>query len=114
MLIVDQQTGQGISHVRLISDNGIVYYTRADGSVLWTESALMDREVSFRIETSTAQRMVTVRVIPGGTQKSLSRDSQTRSDYPTRRATRVENDSPWSQGRTFSTAGNDLEFGVTA
>jgi hypothetical protein len=65
MRIVDQ-AGQGLSHVRLTSDNGIVCYTRTDGSVQWTESALMDREVSFRIETSTAQRMVTVRVIPGG------------------------------------------------
>jgi hypothetical protein len=66
MRIVDQQTGQGISHLQLTSDNGIVCYTRADGSVLWTESALMDREVSFRIETSTAQHTLTVRVIPGG------------------------------------------------
>jgi hypothetical protein len=65
MRIVDQ-AGQGLSHVRLTSDNGIVCYTRADGSVQWTESALMDREVSFRIETSTAQRMATVRVSPGG------------------------------------------------
>jgi hypothetical protein len=65
MRIVDQ-AGQGLAHVRLTSDNGIVCYTRADGSVQWTESALMDREVSFRIETSTAQRMVTVRVLPGG------------------------------------------------
>lgn len=66
MHIVDQLTGQGISHVRLTSDNGIVCYTRVDGSVLWTESALMDRDVSFRVETSAAQRTVTVRVIPGG------------------------------------------------
>lgn len=66
MRIVDERTGQGISDVRLTSDNGLVCYTRADGSVLWTESALMDRDVSFRIETSAAQRMVTLRVIPGG------------------------------------------------
>jgi hypothetical protein len=66
MRIVDQETGEGISHVRLTSDNGIVCYTRADGSVLWTESALMDRDVSFRIETSAARRTVTVRVNPGG------------------------------------------------
>ena len=66
MRIVDQQTGQGISRVRLTSDNGLVCYTRADGSVPWTESALMDRDVSFRIETSTTQRTVTVRVTPGG------------------------------------------------
>src|SRR5262245_4740327 len=66
MLIVDQQTGQGISHARLISDNGLVCYTRADGSVLWTESTLMDRDVSFRIETAGAKRTVVVHVIPGG------------------------------------------------
>lgn len=66
MRIVDQETGEGIAHVRLTSDSGIVCYTRADGSVLWTESALMDRNVSFRIETSAAQRAVTVCVNPGG------------------------------------------------
>jgi hypothetical protein len=66
MRIVDQKTGEGVSRVRLTSDNGIVCYTRADGSVLWTESALMDRDVSFRIETSTAQRTVTTLVRPGG------------------------------------------------
>ena len=66
MRLVDQATGKGLAHVRLTSDNGIVCYTRADGSVLWTESALMDRDVSFRIETSGAQRTVRVRVNPGG------------------------------------------------
>jgi hypothetical protein len=66
MRIVDQETGEGISHVRLTSDNGLMCYTRADGSVLWTESVLMDRDVSFRIETSSAQHAVTVRVHPGG------------------------------------------------
>jgi hypothetical protein len=66
MRIVDQGTGEGISHVRLTSDNGLVCYTRADGSVLWTESALMNRDVSFRIETSGAQHALTVRVDPGG------------------------------------------------
>jgi hypothetical protein len=65
MRLVDQETGKGVAHVRLTSDNGIVCYTRADGSVLWTESALMDREVSFRIETSATQRTVTG-VKPGG------------------------------------------------
>jgi len=66
MRIVDQGTGEGISHVRLTSDNGLVCYTRADGSVLWTESALMNRDVSFRIDSSGAQHAVTVRVDPGG------------------------------------------------
>ena len=66
MRVVDQATREGLAHVRLTSDNGIVCHTRADGSVLWTESALMDREVAFRIETSATQRTVTVRVKPGG------------------------------------------------
>jgi hypothetical protein len=66
MRIVDQQTGQGLPHVRLTSDNGIVCYTRADGSVLWTESSLMNRDVSFRIETPGAQGTESVRVVQGG------------------------------------------------
>jgi hypothetical protein len=66
MRIVDQDTGQGVARVRLTSDNGFVCYTRADGSVAWTEAALMDRDVSFRIETFTAQRNVTLWVSPGG------------------------------------------------
>src|SRR5580765_1816838 len=64
--VVDQQTGQGLPRVRLTSDNGIVCYTRADGSVLWTESSLMDRDVSFRIDAPGAPRRLTVRVTPGG------------------------------------------------
>jgi hypothetical protein len=64
--IVDRETGEGIARVRLTSDNGVVCYTRGDGSVAWTEAALMDRDVSFRIETASAQRTVTVWVSPGG------------------------------------------------
>jgi hypothetical protein len=66
MRVVDQRTGEGLAYVRLTSDNGIVCYTRPDGSVLWTESSLMDRDVSFRVEASDNQRTVTVRVIAGG------------------------------------------------
>lgn len=66
MRIVDQQTGQGLPHLRLTSDNGLVCYTRADGSVLWTESSLMDRDVSFRIDAPGASRSLKVRVTPGG------------------------------------------------
>ena len=51
MRVVDQ-TGHGVPHVKLTSDNGIVCYTRADGSVLWTESSLMDRDVKFRVEST--------------------------------------------------------------
>jgi hypothetical protein len=64
--VVDQQTGQGLPHVRLTSDNGIVCYTRADGSVLWTESALMGRDVWFSIEGPRGQSTTKVRVAPGG------------------------------------------------
>ena len=66
MRIVDQRTGQGLPNVRLTSDNGIVCYTRADGSVLWTESSLMDRDVSFRIDAPGAPSTLQVRVTPGG------------------------------------------------
>jgi hypothetical protein len=66
MRVVDQQTGQGVPHVKLTSDNGIVCYTRADGSVLWTESSLMDRDVRFRVEVPGAQTTTRVRVVQGG------------------------------------------------
>jgi hypothetical protein len=66
MRILDQDTGEGLSHVRVISDSGLVCYTRADGSVLWTETSLMNRDVSFRIDAPGAQRTVKVRVMPGG------------------------------------------------
>ena len=65
MRVVDQ-TGHGLSHVKLTSDNGIVCYTRADGSVLWSESSLMDRDVNFRIEAPGAPITTTVRVVEGG------------------------------------------------
>jgi hypothetical protein len=39
MRILDEQ-GQGLSNVRVVSDNGIVCHTRADGSVLWTERSV--------------------------------------------------------------------------
>ncbi len=63
--VVDQ-TGQGVPHVKLTSDNGIVCYTRADGSVLWTESSLMDRDVKFRVEVPGVQTTTRVRVVEGG------------------------------------------------
>jgi len=46
--VVDQ-SGHGVPLVKLTSDNGIVCFTRADGSVLWTESWLMDRDVARRM-----------------------------------------------------------------
>ena len=43
MRIVDPASGEGLARVRVTSDEGYVCYTRADGSVLWTESSLMSR-----------------------------------------------------------------------
>src|SRR5581483_6885223 len=66
MRVLDQN-GQGVSHAKLTSDNGIVCYTKVDGSVRWTESSLMDRAVTFRIEApGGAQTTAKVRVIEGG------------------------------------------------
>ena len=66
MRIVDAQSGEGLSRVRVTSDEGYVCYTRADGSVLWTESSLMGRDVRFRIDAARGKRLVTARVTPGG------------------------------------------------
>ena len=49
--VIDQETGLGVAHVRLTTDNGIFCYTRADGTVTWGESSLMGRNVYFRIES---------------------------------------------------------------
>jgi hypothetical protein len=51
MRVVDGH-GEGIPGVRVVSDNGIVCHTRADGSIHWTERSLMDRDVRFRIEAA--------------------------------------------------------------
>ena len=51
MRIVDRQ-GEGVPGVQVVSDNGIVCHTRADGSIHWTERSLMDRDVRFRIEAA--------------------------------------------------------------
>jgi hypothetical protein len=40
--VVDEQTGVGVPHLRIITDNGINCYTRENGGVLWDESSLMD------------------------------------------------------------------------
>ncbi len=49
--IIDQRTGQGVPHIRLTSHNGIVCYTRSNGTVMWNEPSLMDRHVYFSIES---------------------------------------------------------------
>jgi len=51
--IVDQRTGEGVPNVQLIAHNRIVCYTRSDGSVMWTESSLMDRDVYFSVKSET-------------------------------------------------------------
>jgi hypothetical protein len=66
MRLVDAESGTGLSHVRVTSDEGYVCYTRADGSVLWTESSLMGRVVGFRIDAAGGKRLVAARVTPGG------------------------------------------------
>ena len=66
MRIVDADSGEGLSRVRVTSDNGYVCYTRADGSVLWMESSLMARDVHFRIDAAGGKRLVIAHVTPGG------------------------------------------------
>ena len=51
MRILDKQ-GQGIPNIRVVSDNGIVCHTRADGSVRWTERSVMNREVRYHLDWS--------------------------------------------------------------
>ena len=65
MRILDEQ-GQGLSNVRVVSDNGIVCHTRADGSVRWTERSVMDRDVRFSLDSPSGRRDVTLHPTPGG------------------------------------------------
>ena len=65
MRILDEQ-GQGIPNIRVVSDNGIVCRTRADGSVRWTERSVMNRDVRFRLDWSNARRDVTLHPTAGG------------------------------------------------
>jgi hypothetical protein len=65
MRIVDGQ-GQGIPNIRVVSDNGIVCRTRADGSVRWTERSVMNRDVRFRLDWSNGRRDITVHPTAGG------------------------------------------------
>jgi hypothetical protein len=65
MRILDEQ-GQGIPNIRVVSDNGIVCHTRADGSVRWTEHSVMNRDVRFRIDWSDGRRDVTLHPTAGG------------------------------------------------
>jgi hypothetical protein len=65
MRILDKQ-GQGISNIRVVSDNGIVCHTRADGSVRWAERSVMNRDVRFRLEWPKGRRDITLHPTVGG------------------------------------------------
>ena len=64
MRILDEQ-GQGIPNIRVVSDNGIVCRTQADGSVRWTERSVMN-DVRFRLDSSNGRRDVTLHPTAGG------------------------------------------------
>jgi hypothetical protein len=69
MRVVDERTGAGVGNLRIVSDNGIACYTRANGDVTWGESSLMDRDVRFDIKDATKQfdaATTTIRVRHGG------------------------------------------------
>jgi hypothetical protein len=50
MNIADQD-GRPVPHIKVRTDNGIVCYTNYKGDVTWTEPSLMNRSVTFAIET---------------------------------------------------------------
>ena len=48
MRVVDE-FGQGVAHVRVVTDNGIVCYSLLDGTLRFGESSLMRRPVRFSL-----------------------------------------------------------------
>jgi len=67
--IVDSRTGAGVPNVQVIADNRIICYTRSNGTVMWSESSLMDRDVHFRIKSGAFQHPdagATLHVARGG------------------------------------------------
>jgi hypothetical protein len=69
MRVVDEGSGMGVGNLRVVTDNGIACYTRANGDVLWGESSLMGRVVRFEIKDATKQfdaAITTIRVTHGG------------------------------------------------
>jgi hypothetical protein len=38
MRVVEERTGVGVGNLRVVTDNGIACYTRANGDVIWGES----------------------------------------------------------------------------
>ena len=65
MRILNEE-GRGVPNIRVVSDNGIVCRTRADGSVRWTERSVTNRDVRFRLDWSNGHRDVTLHSTPGG------------------------------------------------
>jgi hypothetical protein len=65
--IVDEETGRGVSGLRVTADNGIVYHTQA-GDIYWWASSVMNRDVRFEILDERNQYdnvSATLRVTPG-------------------------------------------------
>ena len=52
MRVVDE-TGRGVAHVRVVTDNGIVCYSLLDGTLRFAESSLMRRSVRFNVNDDT-------------------------------------------------------------
>ena len=52
MRVVDE-TGRGVAHVRVVSDNGIVCYSLLDGTLRWSESSITLGRRSEGIELRT-------------------------------------------------------------
>jgi hypothetical protein len=49
MRVVDD-AGHGVAGLRIVTDNGIVCFTRLDGNVSWSESSLMRRDVRVDVQ----------------------------------------------------------------
>jgi hypothetical protein len=58
--------GEAVAGLRVVSDDGIVCTTKADGSVHWTELSIMNRDVTFRISGPNVSTKVRLRPTPGG------------------------------------------------
>ena len=69
MRVVDE-SGHGVAHVRVVTDNGIVCYSLLDGTLSWSESSLMRRSVRFSLNDDAhafKTRVTTMHVTRGTT-----------------------------------------------
>jgi hypothetical protein len=76
MRVVDERTVAGVANLRVVTDNGIACYTRADEDVIWSESSLMGRDVRFEIQDAARQfdaASTTIRITHGGHAEIKSR-----------------------------------------